>query len=76
MREAGIWPKVNSVLGARILYQVTTQPRHAIREFYVNNVRTIIQLLFMVISTTSKTMHQEKIMMGKKKLICQIDAQK
>ena len=34
-------------------------------------------MLFMVISTTSKTMDQEKMMMGKKKkLICQIDAHK
>ena len=78
MREAGTWPKINSVSGAMILSQVTIQQRHAPRESYVKNVRTIIQLLiqllFMVISTKSKTMHQEKMMIGKrKKLSCQID---
>ena len=60
MKEAGTWPKINSVLGPVILSQVTTQQRHAPRELYVKNVRTIIQLLIMVISTESKTMHQEK----------------
>ena len=77
MKEEGTWPKINSVLGAMILSQVTIQQRHAPRELYVKNVRTIIQLLFMVISTKSKTMHQEKTMMGKrKKLSCQLDVQK
>ena len=77
MREAGTWPKTNSVLGAMILSQVTIQQRHVSRGLYVENVRTIIQLLFMVISTKGKAMHQKKVVMGKKKkLNYQIDAQK
>ena len=77
MREPDTWPKTNSVLGAMILSQVTIQQRYAPRGLYVKNVKTIIQLLFMVNSTKSKTMSQEKIMMGKrKKLSFQIDAQK
>ena len=77
MREAGTWPKKNSVLDAMILSQVTIQLRHAPRGLYVRNVRIIIQLLFMVISRKSKKMNQEKMMMRKrKKLSFQIDAQK
>ena len=63
--------------GAMILSQVIMQQRHGPRELCVKNVRTIIQLLFMVISTTCKIMQQEKMMILKrKKLSCQIDAQK
>ena len=77
MREGDTWPKTNSVLDAMILSQVTIQLRHAPRGLYVKDVRTIIQLLFMVISTESKKMNQEKMMMGKrKKLSYQIDSQK
>ena len=77
MREAGTWPKKNSVLNAMILSQVTIQLRHAPRGLYVKNVRTIIQPLVMVISTKNKKMNQENMMMRKKKkLIYQIDAQK
>ena len=77
MREAGIWPKTNSALDAMILSQVTIQLRYAPRGLYVKNVRTIIQLLSMVISTKRKKMNQEKMMMRKrKKLSYQTDAQK
>ena len=77
MREADIWPKTNSVLDAMILSQVTIQLRHAPRGLYVKNVRTIIQLLYMVISTKRKKMNQEKMMMKKRnKLSYQTDAQK
>ena len=77
MREAGTWPKKNSVLDAMILSQVTIQLRHAPRGLYVKNVRTIIQLLYMVISTKRKKMNQEKMMMKKRnKLSYQTDAQK
>ena len=77
MREADIWPKTNSVLDAMILSQVTIQLRHAPRGLYVKNVRTIIQLLYMVISTKRKKINQEKMMMKKRnKLSYQTDAQK
>ena len=75
MRETGTWPKINSVLGAMILHQITIQQGHAPRELYLNNVRTITQLLFTDVNTKSKTMHQEKMMIQKrKKLSCQTDA--
>ena len=67
MREAGNWPKTNSVADSMILSQVNIQLRHAPRGLYVKNVRTIIQLLFIVISTKSKKMNQEKMMMRKRK---------
>ena len=77
MREAGNWPKTNSVFRSMILPQVTIQQRHVPRKLYVKNVRTITQLPFKVISTKSRTSHQQKMMMGKrKKLKYQIDPQK
>ena len=76
IEEAGTWQKINSVLGAMILFQVTIQQRHAPRELYVKNVRAITQLLFIVISTKSKTTHQEEMMRKREKISCQIDAQK
>ena len=59
-KKTGTWPKINSFLGAMILSQVTIQQRHAIRELYVKNVRTIIQLLFMVISRKAKQFTRKK----------------
>ena len=65
--------KTNSVL---ILSQVTIQQRHVPRGLYVKNVRIIIQQLFMFVSTKNKSMHQEKMVMRKrKKLGYQIDTQ-
>ena len=59
--------KKNSVVNAMILSQVIIQLRHAPRGLYVKNVRTTIQMLFIVISTKSKKMNQEKMMMRKRK---------
>ena len=42
MREAGTWPKTNSVLDAMILSQVNIQQRHAPRGLRLKNARTII----------------------------------
>ena len=68
---------MNSFLGAMILFQMTVQQIHAPGELYLKNVKTIIQPLFMVISTKSKRKHLEKMMMGKRKKVSgQIDAQK
>ena len=39
MREAGTWPKINSVLETMILSQVTIQQRHALRELYVVTIQ-------------------------------------
>ena len=66
LREEGTWSKINYVLHAIILSQITFHLRHEPGNLHVINVRTIMQLLIMVIREKKQINAPGKNNVGKK----------
>ena len=61
MREAGTWPRTNSVSGATIHYEVTVQQKNTRNGSYIKAARTISHLLSMVPLTMKHKNSSKKV---------------